>query len=269
MNCKYTLALFALCVTGYTAHAQFNETIRTGRPGQAIGPYSVGRSVFQTQTGFDAGGSANNSSDANSHYILPNTVFRFGITKHFELNTSLSYSNNRYNLHDSSYSTNGLSTATVGTRINLYEGKNSIPAVGLQIVFKLPVLSHDYNPKYIAPRILFIAGQKLTDKVSYVINIGPEWNGNDAKPTGVYVANLTYSFSPKWGTFLENYGSFTNNHFENRWDTGLAWLVNENLQLDAYGGVGDNYGTTDYFGSVGISWRVVTARQSSLQSLAK
>ncbi len=260
MKYKYAVALFATFIAGYTAKAQFNETIRTGRPGQAIGPYSVGRSVFQTQTGFDVGGSNNNKNDATTTTLLPNTVFRFGITKHFELNTSLAYSNNKYNFSDSSYSTHGLSTATIGTRINLYEGKKAIPAVGLQIVFKLPVLAHDYNPKYLAPRILFIASQSLTNKLSYVINIGPEWNGNDAKPTGVYVANLTYSFAPKWGTFLENYGTFTNNHFENHWDTGLAWLVNNNLQLDAYGGAGSNYGTVDYFGSIGISWRVVTAR---------
>lgn len=90
------------------------------------------------------------------------------------------------------------------------------------------------------------------------------FNGNDAKPNGIYVANISYSINSKWGTFIENYGNFTNSNFENRWDTGLAYLLNDNLQLDIYGGAGYNNNRIDYFISIGISWRTLAIRNKKL-----
>lgn len=244
--------------------AQFNETVRTGRPGQAIGPFAVGKYVFQTQTGFDVGGFNGNQNNISSYHLAPNKVLRFGITRTFEINSAWEYRNDNYKIVNSSFTTNGLSGATIGTRINLYEGKIYIPSVGLQIGFKLPILSQPYNPKYIAPKIMLIASEKVNDKISLLINLGMNYNGNDARPNGVYVANISYSINSKWGTFIENYGSFTSNTFENRWDTGLAYLVNNNLQLDIYGGAGYNNNQVDYFTSIGISWRTLALRNKKL-----
>lgn len=254
-----TVLFYLLLFCSFNAGAQFNETIRSGRPGQAIGPYSVGAGVFQTQTGFDLTGFHNSRTDVTNHGITPNTVLRFGITKSFDINTAISYTNDAYHLHDSSYSTNGLSTASIGTRINLYSSENYVPSVGMQVTFKLPILSPAYNSKYFAPSITFIISEKLTDKFNFLSNFGFDWNGDDAKPGSFYAANISYSIAPKWGTFIENYGSFSNGNFENNWDTGIAWLVNNNLQFDAYGGAGSNYGKVDYLASIGISWRLVAA----------
>lgn len=48
---KLSTTLLTICSISTFLSAQFNPTIRTGRPGQSIGPYTVGREVFQVQTG--------------------------------------------------------------------------------------------------------------------------------------------------------------------------------------------------------------------------
>ena len=257
---KILIAIIAIVLSN-GIYAQFNENIQTGRPGQAIGPLTVGRYVFQVQSGFDFGGFKEKNIDFKGNNILPNTVVRFGITRHFELNTTWEYRRDRFTIKDSAYSFSGLSNLSVGTRINLYEGKKNIPAIGLQVHLKMPNLSNDYMQEYLAPKIILVATQSFNDKFSATLNLGADYNGNDAQPTGLYVANFGYSISPKVAIFVENYGNFTRSDFEHRWDTGLAWLLNNHLQLDAYGGVGYNNGRTDYFGSVGFSWRTVVLRK--------
>lgn len=243
-----------------TVKAQFNETIRTGRPGQAIGPFAVGSYVFQTQTGIDVGGFSSEQNNNSNFNIAPNTVLRFGIAKHFEINSAWEYRWDRNTEEDTTTSMNGLSLSAIGTRINLYEGGAHLPAIGLQISFKMPILSSGYNFDYTAPKILFIASDNISDKFSFLLNFGLDYNGNDAEPTGVYIANIGYSLSPQWSIFLENYGNAANNRFENKWDAGIAYLLDENLQFDLYGGAGYNYGQFSSFASIGASWRVVALR---------
>jgi hypothetical protein len=247
--------------------AQFNETIRTGRPGQAIGPFAVGKNVFQSQTGFDVGGFNEDKNKFSSDYFAPNTVLRYGLAKHYEINTGWEYRRDRYNISDSSFSESGISASNIGTRINLYEGKNHIPALGIQLSVKLPILADAYNPRYAAPRILLIASERITDRIAFLLNVGMNFNGNNAKPGGVYVANLSYAISSKWGTYIESYGNFDDKLFEVRWDTGLAYLLNDNIQLDIYGGLGNNQGRIDYFGSLGISIRLVTLRTKMFEGI--
>jgi hypothetical protein len=268
MNQQFFVTLISLLFAVQT-DAQFNETIRTGRPGQAIGPFGVGKYVFQTQTGVDVGGFNEKRIGFSSVNAAPNTNMRFGVTRHLEINSAWEYRYDKYDKYGFGYSTNGLSLSTIGTRVNFFEGKKYIPAVGMQVSFKLPILSSAYDHKYVAPRILLIMSESLSKKFSLLMNFGVDYNGNDAAPTGLYILNLSYSISSKWGTFIETYGNFTRNTFENRWDGGFAYLLNDNLQLDIYGGAGYNYHRLHYFTSIGISWRVVTLRNKSLNKASE
>jgi hypothetical protein len=241
------------------ADAQYFETIRSDRPGQSNGPFSVGKNVFQIQSGIDFGGFRQQAASRNGSYAAPSAMLRYGLTRVADVNTSFGYRKDQYSAGDSSWSTNGLSLTAIGARINLYEGRGFAPAIGLQLTLKLPVLSLAYNPAYIAPDILLIVNERISDRISLLTNFGVNYNGNNAVPRGVYVANLSYSFSSRWGAFIETYGNITSREFENRWDAGLAFFVNNNLQLDAYGGAGTNSGTIDYFTSIGMSWRCKTS----------
>ena len=258
------LLVIALSLFSNYGFSQFNETIRTGRPGQSIGPLSVGKYVFQTQTGFDFGGLNNDITSKKNFYQTPNTTIRFGIKKRVEINTAWAYSKYNFTVSDSNFSHSGLSFGSVGTRINLLKSKKNIPAVGMQVTFKLPILSADFNQKNLAPRIVFIASNALNDKFSYIANVGLSYNGDNSNPLGIYVLGLNYTVSEKFGVFVENYGQYSSGNLVSKWDGGFAYLHNDNLQFDVFGGISNQNGNKEYFVSLGVSWRTLVFRKMLL-----
>ena len=86
------------------------------------------------------------------------------------------------------------------------------------------------------------------------------WNGNDTTPAGVYVVNLAFPFNHVIGAFVETFGSIQRGNSTIHFDTGLAWLITPDLQLDLYGGIGNNNSLRESFLSIGVSWR--TTRKS-------
>jgi len=259
---QYFSLLSILLFASLSTRAQFGETISADRPGQAFSPNTVGNLVFQTQTGIDGGGYKDKEVDYQAQekgsFFIPNTFLRFGLTEHFEINSAWAYSLNKDRVGDTSSTYNGLALATIGARFNIYEGEGKIPAVGMLLTFKLPILSPAYSIDNVAPVVVLMAGNKINDKLSILLNFGIDFNGNDSQPNWAYVANLSYSISPKVGTFIENYGYFNNIDYWNYWDAGFSYLVNNNMQLDIYGGAGYNFNALDYFASIGFSWRLVS-----------
>jgi len=58
------------------------------------------------------------------------------------------------------------------------------------------------------------------------------------------------------GSFAELYGFFPeHSDWDHRFDAGLTYLVNRNIQLDASGGFGITENAPDYFISAGVSFR--------------
>jgi hypothetical protein len=62
------------------ARGQYNPVIRSARPGQSIGPFTVGARIFQVQSGVDAFGSKDYSTDEVRSGIQHNTVLRYGLS---------------------------------------------------------------------------------------------------------------------------------------------------------------------------------------------
>jgi len=88
---KHLLIIAALFISTQI-FAQYGETIRTGRPGQAIGCFTTGAKVFQVQSGitidktnFDA------PINGNQSVFQSSTVIRYGITETFEVSGVLGY----------------------------------------------------------------------------------------------------------------------------------------------------------------------------------
>lgn len=118
MSVKPVICLIILLRFSAPGLTQFNETIRTGRPGQAIGPFSVGRYVFQSQAGFNMGGFNISNTRHRNFFIAPGTVLRYGLSRHFEINTAPEFRNDRIKTGDSVHPIHGLSEAATGGRIN-------------------------------------------------------------------------------------------------------------------------------------------------------
>ncbi len=264
INLNFTFQSFCLILflTFQTRSlAQYQETISSDRPGQANSPYTAGKNVFQNQTGIDfAGGS---SDILRSQSLIPNTYFRYGLTKQFELNSYWEFRNDSYSTDSLTSKQNGISYTSLGTRINILEAKDHSPALGFLFLVGLPLFSNNYTASYMASRFIVIVSQPLGKKFNLNTNLGAVYTGNSAEPDWIYVINLAYSINQKWGAFMENYGNYNSVLFENRWDAGFAYLATNDLQLDFYGGLGYNNGNLDYFASLGFSFRTLALRRNS------
>lgn len=235
------------------AFSQFNETIRSDRPGQANSPYAVGKNSFQIQTGIDFGGIRINQTKYSDFYTS-SSVFRFGVLEKFELNLGVDFRKDQ--ITNSNFSARGLSSFVVGSRINLIEENDKAPAIGFQIGVNLPILSDDYAIDKAAPRFSIILSKNLIENFGINFNVGVLNSDVSSQPIGTYVANFNYSVNAKLGVFLEAYGYYTRQVIQNYFDFGLSYLSTNNIQLDFYSGVASVNGQVNYFGSIGVSVRM-------------
>ncbi len=240
-----------------TASAQFNETIRTGRPGQAIGAFTTGHKIFQVQSGVDYFSSKNTGLNLKTEGYLSNTVMRMGLTEPFELSALIEYRNETITDTETNEKTqlSGFSAIDFGMRYHIFSGKGLVPNIGFQIRMRLPILGEDYEIKDMAPRFIIVTSQRLSETFTLISNIGASWNGIDGSPTGTYVFNLSFPFNDKFGAFVESFGGLRQGVLTSNIDTGFAYLISNDFQLDVYGGYGNNLGVKDFFVSLGISVR--------------
>lgn len=251
--------LFTICTLwALQASAQYNPTIRSARPGQSVGPFTTGKNVFQVQTGltYNQFGFDNSELSANSFVYLAS--LRYGILEKLEIRSAFGLSRNSYDYESlGSDQYGGLSLWNVGARYNILNGGGTNkPSLGIQADVRLTAVDEDYAADNLAPRIMLIYGQQIAEKLALTSNWAVVWSGNDTSPAGTYTLNLSFPLAQKWGGFIENYGVFGNGDLDNRWNTGVSYLVTNDFLLDLATGFGKNDGAYDWFVDAGVSWRV-------------
>lgn len=263
-NHLHTSILFFLaCFVTSSAFSQYNETIRTGRPGEAIGPFTVGARVFQVQAGigyldYTKSGYIKDSANAihSRNNLLTGGVIRMGLTEHFEFSFGLAYTFEEQTT-DIKTKNKGINALAFGFRSNIYVGKGWVPSVGFQVNIGMPWLTEYFNSSYIRPRLTLMTGQRMGPRWGLTTNWGLFWNGDSAAPIGFYVVNVSFDATAKWSVFIEPFGIINHNSWEPHIDGGAGFLVNDNLQLDiaaSYGWGNDEY--KDWFINGGVSWRM-------------
>ena len=251
---QWNLLFVIFILLNVTGWSQMDENLRSDRPGQAMSPYTVGKKVIQLQFGAEYSKS-NVSTFYETRAFQPDGVLRIGLTDRLEINTFWSYQWQQWTggyFGKFNYLNNGI----VSVRYNILSAQNYRPAIGLQCGVRLPLKYTYANGVKIAPIVNLSIAQKLTNRFNLTINTGVVYSGISPDPRGSYVINLGYSLSDSWSLFVENYGSWGQDAFENYWDAGFAFLLNSNLQLDVYGGYGKVETLISFFGNVGVTWRI-------------
>ena len=235
--------------------AQTSETIVSSRPGQAVVPNTTGKNFLQWQTGFNFGGiSSDNFADLKRRSFDYSGVIRYGFIEKMEFRTSYAYSSRARILDGDKTSAGDISLLSFGTRYNLVN--NDFGALGVQVDVALPNIGTEFASDKLSPNVMLIYSNPLGDLFTLTTNWGISWPGfDDTEPYGIYVINLAFPLSRKVGSFIENYGTIFNGVY-NYWDTGLSFLVNNDLQLDAGIGFAKNEGVESWFVDAGLSWRV-------------
>ena len=257
---------FLLLLLTDSAFGQYAETIRTGRPGLAIGNFTAGAGLFQVQAGQEFGQVLNKGADVNLTKLTTNLILRYGLTENFEISSLLDFQWNQTDMGNFTSSKTGLSSAQLGFRYHIIDPDGWIPGVGIQYRVKLNnVLSEDFRLDNLSSKVILATGHSLAQKWSLTTNWSLDWAGNSVTPTGGYVFSLGHSLNEQWGLTAELYGGIQKDNLTYGIDLGVSYLLDYDLQLDLYGGINDieamQNNITDYFMSVGISWRGLTRQR--------
>lgn len=238
-------------------HSQFHETIRTGRPGQGIGPYVIGEGVSQLQSGLEYYRTRYEGQLPELRQLVHNSIFRFGHTEQFEWNALVNWQADSPKGESAELALSGLE---VGFRVNVLRRRGAIPALGLQYRLLLPFESEPYRRAHLGSRMIVSTMNKLWDKVNLVGNLSLTWSGNSESPHTGYTLSVSGDLTKRWGTFAEVYGSLSD--FSAYLDGGFSYLLNPDLQLDIFGGIQNEDGKRVAFVSAGVSWRWVGKNRS-------
>ncbi|MCQ2208173.1 MAG: transporter [Paludibacteraceae bacterium] len=255
-NIKYLLSgLLAIGAANLNAQEVEPTTeveMSADRPGASTGTGIVGKYKFQWETGF--GYERNNIDHAGEHtYTLNTSLFRFGLSENAELRLGVDAQYSKAN--GESYG--GLCPLSVGTKVKLFDGYKALPKIGLLCNLTIPSGKTEYYCNYVAPQVYLLFDNDITDKFSIGYNVGAEWDGESANPNTFFALCLGFSFTDKFGAFVENYGYF-NTESKPVWLTefGVSYQVAPRVQLDLAGDLNLKEPGKNYAVSFGVAWLI-------------
>ena len=273
--------LLLLLFLSFESYCQFTDVINSNRPGESMAAFSVGKTVIQAEMGFYGFKEKHDLQNYEAAGFGSNLDVRYGaFFEQLEFIMNLQYQHENYTsfLVDESYG--GLKKTILGAKFliydpikkyeekpNLYSWKANhkfsyrqfIPAVGVYAGLNIN-LSNDafLRPgipadKSISPKVMLLT-QNQFGKYVLVTNIILDKFLTE-KQSIDYVITLTRGFSPRWSGYIENQG-FNNDYYADSFIRGgAAFLVKQNIQIDA--SIGTNFKSTPSIlnGGIGVSWR--------------
>jgi hypothetical protein len=259
-------------------NAQYTEIINSKRPGFSESPYGVGTNVYQFEFGMFYNSDNNKEATANPKTLGGELFFRVGKLKEkLEFNANVAYQRDEVkNPLGPNYHISGISDLTVGAKYLIYQQeftdkskeirswkrrmafdkKRLIPSVGVYGGAHLDFLGEDYKNDEISYKGALLLQNDFSDRLILLTNIIADKITSDDKFYS-YIVTMTYAINENWSYFIENQGKYYNDFSPNyQFGTGIAYLVNENLQLDT--SVRTNF-LDDYsyiYATAGLSWRI-------------
>ncbi|WP_442265570.1 transporter [Tenacibaculum sp. ZS6-P6] len=249
-NVVFTIVMiFTLSIS----YAQFQENIDSGRPGNAISVFTVGKNVGQVELGLDY-------SD-NLEVFSSNPFLRYGITEKIEINGGVSYD----------FSNSDLVSYNLGAKFNIFEGDTMMPSSAFFVNFNFSNNSL-IKPSSTALFIFnhqFYGGLNITANLGVNVDlepstrIGVDGEGNPKTSEvvqfqGVYTLNFSYGLDDQWTIFVEPFGGydkFSDTNFNLSVNGGTSYLLNKNLLIDFL--VGHGISANKFLTvSTGVSWRI-------------
>ena len=242
--------------------AQSDTTaLATDRPTQTASAFVMSKGSVQIETGFSIARTKlgfDGFEEVTSDFItLNSTQLRFGVSKNLELLFSQSLVKSRINggAFEGSRDTELVPTA-VGARIRLFDmNERGGPQVAILATVAGGAFSDLETGTSIELRFNF--QHDLGSGLSLGYNVGSNFNGLTDAFNGVITTVLGYQASEKVSLFAELFLIMP--ELERTFlqtDFGILYLVNSNLQIDVFAGLGVTDLTPDSAFGAGISLRI-------------
>ena len=274
---KFSSLVFALFAS-VVSNAQHTDVINSNRPGESQSAFSVGQTVFQAETGVYGTSQENTVLATKTSGIGGQLVLRYGaFFEQLEFNVDAKYEWDKFKSPLGTENINDFKRITVGAKYLIYDPyknyeekinilswkanhkfkwRQFIPAVGVYAGANLNFNSIYYSKEEptFSPKLMAITQNQFSGGYVLVMNFIADKIGTDFNSYG-YILTFTKGFNEKWSGFLEHQGYFSKAYNDYGLRAGAAYLIRNNIQIDASigGNFKDNPSTID--GGIGLSWR--------------
>jgi hypothetical protein len=217
-----------------------------------------------THTGNDDGGE-DFRSDA-----IPETLIRYGLCDRLELrlgHSGYTWEETDYADDTPTYSDEGWGDSEIGMKYFIQDEVPEcfLPETALLVHVSMPTGQNGFSSERYDPSFRLSLAHTLSDTLSFSYNLGMFWESEeddtgdfDTLSNYLYTVSLSKSLSDRLGLFCELFGDIpasADGKPANSFDTGLTYLVNDNIQVDVEGGVGLSEAADDWFVGVGVVYR--------------
>ena len=276
---RITALLLSLTFFSFSnIYSQYTDVINSNRPGKSMSAFCVGKTVIQAELGVYGVNEKHDLLEYQAKGMGTDLSLRYGaFLEQLEFNIDFQYQYDNYISYNENLSRKAFKQSIIGAKyliydpnknyeakVDVYSWKNNhkfkfrslLPAVGIYAGMNLNLTNNEFSfasdPK-ISPKAMLITQNQLGRSV-FVTNIIADKIGTEFPSYG-YILTLTRGFTPKWIGFIETQGYISNYYADNVLRGGAAYLIQENIQIDANFGVNFKNTPSILVGGIGISWR--------------
>lgn len=283
LNMQQLKRLFLLGLLMNTTYqfAQYTDIINSNRPGKSMSAFSVGKTVIQAEGGFFGVQEDHSLTNYESNGFGSDLSVRYGaFFEQFELLLDLQYQKDWYSTPTISDTRSGLRQTTIGAKYiiydpfknlredkpnlyswkanhsNKFDWKQLIPAVAIYAGVNLRVGNNPFYPQdsFISPKGMIITQNHFGTHWVFVNNFILDRITSKEANIGL-VTSLTRGFNMRWSGLLEFQATKSDIYSDYLFRLGAAYLIRENIQIDATISKNLKDNPSSIAGGFGLSWR--------------
>ena len=223
------------------------QEIVTDRPDQTESSTTIPGKSLQIELGFGIG---NNNNERL--FLLPTALFRYGLTKRIELR----YVEQVAGIENQLTSENifGLTDMEVGAKFQIVKRENCNTEIAFISHVTIPTGSAELTTSNFGTVNKIAVSHGLNKSLDLGYNLGYNYFGTGNGDL-TYTLAIGIGLSEKLGMYVETFGAYAElESWTSNLDTGITYLIRDNLQLDVSAGIGLNQ-KMNYM-SVGCSWNI-------------
>ncbi len=267
-------ALLTACISS----GQFTDVINSNRPGESMSAFSVGKTVIQAEAGTYISDEKYDFYETDATGFGGDLAVRYGaFFEQLELILELQYQRDHVQTPVDDYYRNGFRQTTFGAKYLIYDPNKNyekkpdlyswkanhsfswhefIPAVAAYAGFNLNFFNSPYyydHEEKVTPKFMIIT-QNQFGKWVLVTNFIADRIVSKYMSYG-FVGTVTRGFNERWSGFLEGQAVKSDQYSDMIFRAGAAYLIKENIQIDASFGTNVKDTPSILSGGIGISWR--------------
>jgi hypothetical protein len=277
MNIK-TFFLVGFLLISATQYAQYTDIINSNRPGKSMSAFSVGKTVIQAEIGLYGIREKHDLSRYEANGFGTELDVRYGaFFDQFEFTLNTQYQYDWYQAPLINDTRGGFKQVTVGAKYLVYDPfikqdkpniyswkanhkfnwKQFIPAVAVYAGLNFNLGDNPFTfptDRTISPKVMVITQNHFGSKWVWVNNIIADKYMTDYPTLGI-ISTMTRGFNMRWSGFLEFQGYKSDWYADTVFRLGAAYLVRENIQLDASFTKNVKDTPSLLLANVGMAWR--------------